>query len=73
MKKKKAMMTMSSKKKLLKDIMKICEGTEKEVSKMKKETSLEKPVENDVVLSLRNQGYNEIKDLIEKYQNESEE
>jgi hypothetical protein len=54
------------------EIAKSIRQTEKKIKKMYDEASLEKPIENDIVLSLRNMSYNNIKEIIKKYKKEEE-
>ena len=64
---------MSLEKKVLKEIIKILKETEKEVKLIFDESSLERPIANDIVLSKRNMAYNDIKSKIKKYIKEKEE
>lgn len=64
-----------TKPKLLKGIIKIVKETETKVGGVVEQSKLEKAIANDVILSMRNMGYNSIRNLIEKYEKaqESEE
>lgn len=65
-------MTMMTSKELTKNIAKIIKKAEKEVKIIYNEGTLEKPISNDIVLSIRNMAYNEIKMEIKKYKLEKE-
>lgn len=56
----------------LKAIAKIIATTEREVSTEFKNSTLEKPIKNDLILAQRNMAYNEIKMQIKKFKQEKE-
>lgn len=46
---------------------------EKEIKKIYKESSLEKPIMNDIVQTKRNMAYEEIKEKLKKYKKQRED
>lgn len=57
---------------LIREVFKIIKKTETEVKSLYDKSSLEKPIANDIVLSIRNMAYNDIKAQIKKYKSEKE-
>lgn len=57
---------------LIKILFKIIKTTEKEVKQIYDDSSLEKPIQNDVVLSKRNMAYNQMKTNLKAYKKAKE-
>lgn len=57
---------------LIKKVKKEIESIEEEISEIYNKSSLEKPIQNDVVISKRNMGYNKIRELVEKYEKQKQ-
>lgn len=57
---------------LIKKIKKEIESIEEEITEIYNKSSLEKPIQNDIVISKRNMGYNNICELVEKYEKQKQ-
>lgn len=57
---------------LIKKIKKEIESIEEEIDEIYNKSSLEKPIQNDIVITKRNMGYNNIRALVEKYEKQKE-
>ncbi len=55
-------------KNLVKKIKREIENIEEEIEEIYNKSSLEKPIQNDIIITKRNMGYNNIRALIEKYE-----
>lgn len=55
-------------KSFIKKIKQEIENVEEEIDEIYNKSSLEKPIQNDIVIAKRNMGYNNIRALVEKYE-----